>query len=49
MITSITIFMCLLIGVCIGCIIVLGTEIQELKGKIKQLENNKDDKNEQRN
>lgn len=43
MITSITLFICLLIGVCIGCIIVLGADIQELKCKIKQLENNKNE------
>lgn len=40
---QVTFFLCLLIGVCIGCIIVLGTEIQELKHKIKQLENNKNE------
>ena len=43
MITSITLFICLLIGVSIGCIIVLGADIQELKRKIKQLENNKNE------
>ena len=47
MITSITLLLCLLIGVCVGCIIVLGVDIQELKRKIKQLENNKNEKERQ--
>lgn len=33
-------FVCLLIGVCIGCIIVLGIEIHDLKNKIQRIMSN---------
>lgn len=37
---QVILFLCLFIGTCIGCIIVLGTEIHDLKNKIQRITNN---------
>lgn len=33
----IILFLCLLIGTCVGCIIVLGVEIHDLKNKVQRI------------
>ena len=37
MYNSIILFLCLLIGTCVGYIIVLGIEIQDLKNKVQRI------------
>lgn len=36
---QVLLFLCLLIGICIGCIIVLGVEIHDLKNKVQRIIN----------
>lgn len=34
---QVILFLCLLIGTCVGCIIVLGVEIYDLKNKVQRI------------
>lgn len=36
---QVLLFLCLLIGICVGCIIVLGVEIHDLKNKVQRITN----------
>lgn len=40
MYNSIVLLLCLFVGTCVGCIIVLGVEICDLKNKVQRIMNN---------